>query len=87
MHTHSDFTLIADGRAESQVHQGVTTEVIGQCGHSCAPVNSPDVIPRIAPWYTAKAKHDTWLGFGDYLDVLDKIGLGVNVMAFVGKKL
>lgn len=23
MHTHSDFTLIADGRAESQVHQGV----------------------------------------------------------------
>ena len=29
MHTHSDFTLIADGRAESQVHQGVTTEVIG----------------------------------------------------------
>ena len=30
MHTHSDFTLIADGRAESQVHQGVTTEVIGQ---------------------------------------------------------
>ena len=84
MHTHSDFTLIADGRAESQVHQGVTTEVIGQCGHSCAPVNSPDVIPRIAPWYTAKAKHDTWLGFGDYLGVLDKIGLGVNVMAFVG---
>jgi len=34
MHTHSDFTLIADGRAESQVHQGVTTEVIGQCGMS-----------------------------------------------------
>ncbi len=25
LHTHSDFTLIADGRAESQVHQGVTT--------------------------------------------------------------
>ncbi len=34
LHTHSDFTLIVDGSAESQVHQGVTTEVIGQCGHS-----------------------------------------------------
>ncbi len=84
MHTHSDFTLIADGRAESQVHQGVTTEVIGQCGASCAPVNSKDDIRRVAPWYTAEAKHDTWLGFGDYLDVLDKTELGVNVMAFVG---
>jgi len=52
MHTHSDFTLIADGRAESQVHQGVTTEVIGQCGVSCAPVNKPEDIRRVAPWYT-----------------------------------
>ena len=84
MHTHSDFTLIADGRAESQVHQGVTTEVIGQCGISCAPVNSPEDIRRVAPWYTADAKHDHWLGFGDYLDVLDNTELGVNVMAFVG---
>ena len=84
MHTHSDFTLIADGRAESQVHQGVTTEVIGQCGASCAPVNTKDDIRRVAPWFTAAAKHDTWLGFGDYLDVLDATELGVNVMAFVG---
>lgn len=84
MHTHSDFTLIADGRAESQVHQGVTTEVIGQCGISCAPVNSPGDIRRVAPWYAPEAKHDQWLGFGDYLDVLDKTELGVNVMAFVG---
>ncbi len=84
MHTHSDFTLIADGRAESQVHQGVTTEVIGQCGVSCAPVNAHGDISRVAPWYTAQANHEPWLGFGDYLDVLDRTELGVNVMAFVG---
>jgi N-acyl-D-aspartate/D-glutamate deacylase len=84
MHTHSDFTLIADGRAESQVHQGVTTEVIGQCGVSCAPVNTPQDIRRVAPWFTEHAKHDQWLGFGEYLDVLDANTLGVNVMAFVG---
>ena len=84
MHTHSDFTLIADGRAESQVHQGVTTEVIGQCGISCAPVNKPEDIRRVAPWFTDEAKHENWLGFGDYLDVLDRTELGVNVMAFVG---
>ena len=84
MHTHSDFTLIADGRAESQVHQGVTTEVIGQCGISCAPIVAQGDLRQVAPWYTDKAKHDTWLGFGEYLDVLDATPLGVNVMAFVG---
>lgn len=84
MHTHSDFTLIADGRAESQVHQGVTTEVIGQCGISCAPVCSHKDIRAVAPWYTDKAKHPGWLGFGEYLDTLDATALGVNVMAFVG---
>ncbi len=84
MHTHSDFTLIADGRAESQVHQGVTTEVIGQCGISCAPVVSHDAIKAVAPWHTNDAKHKNWLGFGEYLDVLNDTDLGVNVMAFVG---
>jgi len=84
MHTHSDFTLIADGRAERQVHQGVTTEVIGQCGISCAPVCSHKQSRSVSPWYTDKAKHPNWLGFGEYLDALDASGLGVNVMAFVG---
>lgn len=84
MHTHSDFTLIADGRAESQVHQGVTTEVIGQCGISCAPVVSHDAIRKVAPWYVEAAQHPNWLGFGEYLDALDESALGVNVMAFVG---
>jgi len=84
MHTHSDFTLIADGRAESQVHQGVTTEVIGQCGMSCAPVCSHAAIRQVAPWYTEKAEHTPWQSFGEYLDVLGSKGLGVNVAAFVG---
>ena len=84
MHTHSDFTLIADGRAESQVHQGVTTEVIGQCGVSCAPVCSHDVIRSVSPWYTSEAEHAPWHGFGEYLNTVADTGLGVNVMAFVG---
>ena len=84
MHTHSDFTLIADGRAQSQVHQGVTTEVIGQCGISCAPVCSHDTIRSVSPWYTDKAEHPHWHGFGEYLDALSSSELGVNVMAFVG---
>ncbi|APE42788.1 aminoacylase [Sulfitobacter alexandrii] len=84
MHTHSDFTLIADGRAESQVHQGVTTEVVGQCGISCAPVCSHGAIKSVSPWYTEGPHRADWRSFGDYLDALEHTELGVNVMAFVG---
>jgi N-acyl-D-amino-acid deacylase len=38
IHTHSDFTLPLNPRAESKIRQGVTTEVVGNCGFSAAPV-------------------------------------------------
>jgi len=84
LHTHSDFTLIANGKAESQVHQGVTTEVVGQCGHSCAPVCQHSDIPKVAIGYVPQAEGEGWKSFGEYLSHLDRAGLGVNVAAFVG---
>ena len=84
LHTHSDFTLAANGRAESQVHQGVTTEVVGQCGQSCAPARSLRDIEVMAPGFIAGAVKIGWRSFGEYLDHLDGTPLGVNVAAFVG---
>ncbi len=84
LHTHSDFTLVANGKAESQVHQGVTTEVVGQCGHSCAPVCHHSEIPKVAIGYAPSAEKAQWETFGDYLNHLDQGKLGVNVAAFVG---
>src|SRR5215472_8867853 len=40
IHTHSDFTLPLNVRAESKIRQGVTLEVVGNCGFSVAPVLS-----------------------------------------------
>jgi N-acyl-D-amino-acid deacylase len=34
IHTHSDFTLPLNQRAESKIRQGVTLEVVGNCGFS-----------------------------------------------------
>ena len=34
IHSHSDYTLPINPRAESKIRQGVTTEVIGMCGAS-----------------------------------------------------
>jgi N-acyl-D-amino-acid deacylase len=38
--THSDFNLPLYPRAESRVHQGITTELIGSCGFTVAPIPS-----------------------------------------------
>ena len=39
IHTHSDLTLLINSNAESKVRQGVTTEVLGNCGTSPAPTS------------------------------------------------
>jgi N-acyl-D-aspartate/D-glutamate deacylase len=85
LHTHSDFTLLVNGRAESQVHQGVTTEVIGQCGHSCAPLARPQDARASAIGYVdSSGVRFDWQSFGEYLERLEANPLGVNVAAFVG---
>jgi len=83
IHTHSDFVLLVDGRADSQVCQGVTLEVIGQCGFSCAPFTGA-MSPRQLIGFQEAGIEVTWRSFGDYLDRLDRQKLGVNVAAMVG---
>src|SRR6267143_6515763 len=41
IHSHSDFTLMLDPRAVSSLYQGVTLEVVGNCGHGCFPIHDP----------------------------------------------
>jgi N-acyl-D-amino-acid deacylase len=82
-HTHSDLTLLADPRAESKIRQGVTTEVIGNCGGSPAPLLGAAVEETLA-----EAKHVgvdiTWTSMAEYLEHLRSPGTAVNVMPLVG---
>ena len=56
IHTHSDFTLPLNPKAESKIRQGVTTEVLGNCGFSVAPALPGqagvlrDYLAASAPW-------------------------------------
>ena len=82
IHSHSDFTLLVDPRAASAISQGVTLEVIGNCGHGCAPI----VDPRIAREVIYGFREDvpiTWRSMGGYLDRLAEARPAVNVMALV----
>jgi N-acyl-D-aspartate/D-glutamate deacylase len=40
IHSHSDIPILIDPRGLSKIHQGVTTEVVGNCGSSAAPMNA-----------------------------------------------
>jgi len=61
IHTHSDFTLPLNPRAESKIRQGVTLEVVGNCGFSVAPA-----LPgRAAMLREYLASSATWLTFRD----------------------
>ncbi len=75
-------SLIADGRAASDVRQGVTLEIFGE-GWSMGPVN--EVIKDDLIRAQADIKYDvTWNTLGGYLDFLEQRGVAVNIASFVG---
>ncbi len=82
-HSHSDIPLIADGRAASKVHQGVTTELIGQCGSSAAPIDDEGK-EGSAAWMARMNIDPDWATMEQYLARLERQGTAVNVAALVG---
>lgn len=81
--THSDFTLPINPKAESKVRQGVTTEVVGHCGFSVAPVLAgkvnllADYLSPSAPWLPFRQ-----MSFPEYLDSFP--ATSVNACMLVG---
>jgi N-acyl-D-amino-acid deacylase len=81
--THSDWTLPLMPQAESKIRQGVTTEVIGHCGYSCAPA-LPDKVDALAEYLSPSAP---WLSFREtnFADYLNNYpSLSVNAIHLVG---
>jgi N-acyl-D-amino-acid deacylase len=75
-------SLIADGRAQSDVHQGVTLEVFGE-GSSMGPLT--DAMRRDQIERQADIKYDIpWTTLREGLDHLVRLGVSVNVASFVG---
>ena len=46
VHSHADFPIYVDGLAQSGIRQGLTTNVIGNCGHGPAPRAGQGISPR-----------------------------------------
>ena len=85
MHSHSDWVLWANRRAESKIRQGVTTEVVGNCGFSPAPVSTEHLDDlRGFALELPRGLTLAWRSVEEYLDAFDAEGTAVNVVQLVG---
>ncbi|OGD44858.1 hypothetical protein A3K79_03520 [Candidatus Bathyarchaeota archaeon RBG_13_46_16b] len=86
MHAHSDFSLLVNPLAESKVRQGVTTEVIGNCGSSAAPLNDflKEEISVASPVLEEANLKLDWSSMEQYLEKLERKGIALNVVPLVG---
>lgn len=91
MHSHADFSLPILPTADSLVHQGITTVVVGQCGLSPAPLveeSRAQVIAAISGFFGDLAKSmpwNEWASLEDYLHFLAQRGCSLNVIPLIGQ--
>jgi N-acyl-D-amino-acid deacylase len=85
LHTHCDFSLPLYPRAESMVRQGVTTLVVGNCGHSTFPVREErlDLMREYSAFLGGGLSWD-WRTAADFRGMLEALPLSVNVVLQVG---
>jgi N-acyl-D-aspartate/D-glutamate deacylase len=79
---HSEFRLLADGRAISKITQGVTTEITGEVS-SVVPAGERAREERqgeIAPW----GVEYTWNDLAGYFAELERRGTAINLGTWVG---
>jgi len=83
IHSHSDLSILVNPKAESKIMQGITTEVIGNCGFSPAPVKEPaeKELKRELEKYGLNL---TWRTMKEYFKRIEENGTSVNVVPLVG---
>lgn len=78
----SNESLIQDGRSQSEIRQGVATEIMGE-GESMGPVN--DRVREHMLREQSDIKYDIkWNTLAEYLNYLEKRGISCNVASFIG---
>jgi N-acyl-D-amino-acid deacylase len=86
IHSHSDMPILIDPMAQSKIRQGVTTEVVGQCGGSAAPMY--ESYREYRNTYNRNMVPDDfrfdWTTMKSYMERLEQQGSAVNIAPVVG---
>ena len=81
VHSHDDFALFISPEMEFKTMQGVTTDVVGNCGLGASPY-------RTATSMFASMRNNgsvpAWEGYAGYLDTIDRNPPSLNVAVLVG---
>ncbi|MGH9897863.1 MAG: N-acyl-D-amino-acid deacylase family protein [Pyrinomonadaceae bacterium] len=81
MLSHSEVSLIADGRSLGEIKQGITTQVFGE--FSMGPLN--DQMKKQMAAEQGDVKFDiAWSTLAEYLTYLEKRGVSQNFASFIG---
>ena len=83
IHTHSDISILASPMAESRIYQGVTTDIVGNCGSSPAPVIG-DARTIVQEYADEASVNFDWVTVDEYLLRLGNMRTSVNVGTLVG---
>ena len=87
IHSHSDFLLLRDRSNIAKISQGVTTEIVGQCGLSPAPVSQQylELLKEYTIFIHAEAKLDwSWTSLGEYMKMMEENKVGLNIGFCIG---
>lgn len=82
-HSHSDVNLLVNPLAESKLRQGITTEIIGNCGDSPFPLKG-ELKKRTLKYLKEMGVKLEWAGAREYFKLLQDQGVAVNVVTMVG---
>lgn len=80
-HTHDDLVILECPQHQPKLLQGVTSIVIGNCGHGCAPTGAhvSQLREYSEPVLGEFPGHLSWSTFSEYLQVLKNSRVAVNV--------
>ena len=82
LHSHSDYTLLVDGTAQSKIRQGVTTEILGESS-SAGPVLGPAATEFDKALRPLGIQRD-WTTLSEYFARVERQGTSVNIASYVG---
>jgi N-acyl-D-amino-acid deacylase len=88
-HSHADLVFATDDPykyLEGRIRQGITSEILGNCGISVAPVSekSKDLMKTVTGWMSPGNLQWNWESMADYLSFLEHKGVPVNVGTLTG---
>ncbi len=83
LHSHADFSVLTASDAVTQLHQGVTTLVTGNCGWSPFPITDLDQM-KAGTAFLAPEHDWSWRDTQGFADAVERDGLAVNLALQVG---